>query len=67
MIEFIHHDDMSNEDNNLKDLQDFFKKRNETVRTEKNDVLSIIAPFLEQLDNSKIPDQELKNKKRTTI
>ena len=49
---------MSEEQGNLKDLQNFFKKRNQEVREENKEMTQIIGPSLEKVDQSDVTEEE---------
>lgn len=42
--------------NDLKDLKNFFKNRTKNIKDEKDQILSIIGPHLEKIDNSKLSE-----------
>ena len=57
---------MSEEQGNLKDLQNFFKKRNQEVREENNEMTQIIGPSLAKIDESGLTEEE-KDTKRSKL
>ena len=58
---------MSEEQGNLKDLQNFFKKRNQEVREENKGMTQIIGLLLEDIANSTSSEEEKERKKNNLI
>ena len=58
---------MSQNEPNLKDLQDFFKKRNQAVREENKEITQIIGPFLEEIEKSTLSESEKEEQKKQVI
>lgn len=58
---------MSQNEPNLKDLQDFFKKRNQAVREENKEITQIIGPFLDEIEKSSSSESEKEKQKKQVI